>query len=299
VTMPNFFVVGAPKAGTTSLCRYLGQHPDVFVSPIKEPCFFAPEVAQFNDQTREREAEGAFVLDWERYLQLFAGVTREAAVGEGSVSYLGSADAPASIRARIPNARIIMMLRDPIDRLFSHYVGARAAGVASTGFVAWAHEQLDVEAMRRPVWGSVWAGRYGLHLQRYLAVFPVQQVRVHLYDDYARSPEEVYRDLLTFLDVDPAYPLDARRRDNVTLVPRWPLLRHRLAAPVKRTIRALVPERLVERARQWALAPRPPGPARDERAELIEIYRDDVRVLQTLIDRDLSVWLDPRQSAVA
>jgi hypothetical protein len=295
---PNFFVVGAPKSGTTSLCRYLEQHPDVFVSPIKEPCFFAPEVAEFNDRTRARAAEGAFVLDWDRYLALFGGVTRETAIGEGSVSYLGSIDAPSAIRARIPEARIIMMLRDPIDRLFSHYVGARAAGATFVGFVAWAREQIEVEATRRPVWGAVWTGRYGLHLTRYLASFPAPQVRVHLYDDYARSPDRVYLDLLTFLDVDPEYPLDARQRHNVTLVPRWPFLRHRLATPLKRTLDALIPQAVADRARRWSLVPRPPGPTIDERANLIEIYRDDVVALQSLINRDLSAWLDPRHLAV-
>lgn len=302
MSTPNFFVVGAPKAGTTSLYRYLGQHPNVFVSPIKEPCFFAPEVAEFSDQTRARAAEGAIVLDWDRYLGLFSGVSNETAVGEGSVSYLGSIDAPAAIHARIPTARIIMILRDPVDRLFSHYVAACAAGVAgaaSRSFVAWAHEQMDVEGRRRPRWGPVWTGRYGLHLQRYLAAFPSRQVRVHLYDDYARSPEQVYRDLLAFLDVDPEYPLDARQRHNVTLIPRWPFLHHRLVAPAKRTIRALVPNAVAARARRWSLVPRPLGPTLDERAELIEIYRDDVGILQTLIHRDLSAWLDPRQSAVA
>jgi hypothetical protein len=296
---PNFFVVGAPKAGTTSLCHCLGQHPAVFMSRLKEPCFFAPEVAEFSDQTRKRAAEGAFVLDWDRYLELFSAATGESAIGEGSVSYLGSIVAPSAIRARIPEARIIMMLRDPIDRLFSHYVGARATGATFVGFVAWAREQFEVEATRRPVQGAVWTGRYGLHLTRYLASFPARRVRVHLYDDYVRSPDRVYRDLLTFLDVDPEYPLDARQRHNVTLVPRWPFLRHRLATPLKRTLHALLPQAVADRARRWSLVPRPPGPTIDERASLIEIYRDDVVALQGLINRDLSAWLDPRHLAVA
>src|SRR6185436_16574299 len=102
---PNFFLVGAPKAGTTSVWRYLDQHPDVFMSPIKEPSFFAPEMVEVSDETRARFArergevaaylsgpalpprQSGFVIEWEQYRQLFRGVKHERAIGEGTVAY--------------------------------------------------------------------------------------------------------------------------------------------------------------------------------------------------------------------
>jgi len=295
--LPNFFVVGAPKAGTTSLCKYLEQHPQIFVSPIKEPCFFAPEVRDFSDETRRRAAEGAMVFDWDRYRRLFDGVRGERAIGEGSVSYLSSPGAPGAIRERIPNARIIMMLRDPSDRLFSHYVGACATGATTRGFVAWMAEQRAIEAGRRPAWGHITPGWYASHLSRYLAVFPASQVCVLLYDDYVQTPERVYRDVLKFLDVDSDFPLDALERHNVTLVPRWPRLGHRWIAPVRRTIRAVLPRGMTDRVHHALMKPRGIGPRADERDEVIALYESDIRELQRLIGRDLSAWLDARQSA--
>jgi hypothetical protein len=171
--LPNFFVVGAPKAGTTSVWRYLDQHPDVFMSPIKEPAFFSPEMVKVSDGTSARQArerrdiqafldgpmterrhEG-FVVEWETYCRLFRDARAERAIGEGTVSYLGSLAAPEAIRQRIPDARIVMILRDPAERLFSHYKAARAMQRTSLGYAAWADEQRRLDASRSGVpWGS-------------------------------------------------------------------------------------------------------------------------------------------------
>jgi hypothetical protein len=310
--VPNFLVVGAPKAGTTSLYHYLDQHPAVYMSPIKEPCFFAPEVVDFTPRSRAlfeadaealrayldgpmREKRQGIVLDWEQYLKLFKHVRDETAIGEVSGNYLGSSGAPRAIRARIPDARIVMMLRDPVDRLFSQYVASRAAGETHASFVPWTTEQLSAEAARRPPFGPVWAGRYVVHLRRYLECISWSQLRVYLYDDYARAPRPVLRDLLTFLNVDPDWPVDTTRRHNVTLVPRWPAL-HRIVAPlIRRAIRRIAPARMLERARPLYVTRPRLRPTAEERARVIEIYEADIRALETLIQRDLSAWLDPRQ----
>jgi hypothetical protein len=297
--LPNFFVVGAPKAGTTSLCKYLGQHPQIFVSPIKEPCYFAPEVRDFSDATRRAALEGAMVFDWDDYRRLFDGVRGEAAIGEGSVSYLSSPAAASGIHARSPHARIIMVLRDPIDRLFSHYIAACAAGVTSAAFVEWAFAERDTEASRRPVWGPVWAGCYATHVRRFMAVFPSAQLRIHLYDDFVHAPHDVYRDLLEFLDVDPTVPLDASARHNVTRVPRFGALTHRWVRPVTHFVRGVLPVALAKTVAERLRTSTHPGPRAEERARLMPLVAGEVTELQTMIGRDLSAWLDVRTRAVA
>ena len=314
MTTPNFFVVGAPKTGTTSLYHYLDQHPAVYMSPIKEPCFFAPEVVALVPHAREifmndasalqayldgpvrEKRQSGIVLEWEQYLKLFKNVRDETAVGEASVSYLASSGAPRLIRARVPHARIIMMLRDPVDRLFSHFAALQAVGETQRTFVLWATEQARAETARSTSAGPVWPGRYARHLQRYLECFSKDQVRVYLYEDYAEAPGKVLQNLLSFLGVDPDYPVDVRRRHNVTWVPRWPAIHRRVARFVRPAARAIVPGGIVRCARGWYLTPRRFGPTADERAQVIEIYEEDIRALQILLGRDLSGWLDPKSA---
>src|SRR5882762_10194104 len=147
--LPNFFIVGAMKAGTTSLYHYLDQHPQVYMSPIKEPCYFSSETRpenmgpEFQEQAlrgirdtredirgpmREKRLAG-LVVDWEDYVSLFRDVKGEIAIGEASIRYLWSKMAPENIRSRITAAKIIMVLRNPADRAFSEYHHAVTNGV--------------------------------------------------------------------------------------------------------------------------------------------------------------------------
>ncbi len=314
MTAPNFFVVGAPKAGTTSLYRYLDQHPSVYMSPIKEPCFFAPEVVDFTPDSRARfetdrpalrvyldgpmrERRTGIVLEWDQYLKLFKNVTTETAIGEVSGNYLGSSGAPRAIKSRIPDARIVVMLRDPVDRLFSQYAAAVGSGDTRKAFVPWVEEQRAAEAGRRPAFGPVWTGFYASHLARYFEHFARDQVRVFLYEDYSRTPQTVLNDVLAFLQVNERHDVDTHQRHNVTLVPRWPAL-HRLLAPVRAAFRPIVPRAVAEHARAWLLTPPRRRPTTEERAHVIRVYADDIRRLSSLIDRDLSAWLDPTASPV-
>jgi hypothetical protein len=178
---PNFFLVGAAKTGTTSLYHYLDQHPAVFMSPIKEPCFFAPEVVGFDPHARRafeadatalrayldgpmrRKRSAGIVLEWEDYLKLFKHVRHETAVGESSVSYLPSTSAAQAIRTRLPDARILVMLRDPTERLGSHFAASRIAGATELGFIDWVEGQVTAESKRNPPFGrgdtpSTWRG---------------------------------------------------------------------------------------------------------------------------------------------
>ena len=132
--LPNFFIAGVPKAGTTSLHRYLCQHPQVYMSPIKEPTFFAAaDLLSQDDFRRRQERERAalqsylagpqagpaplYVTDWDDYLKLFRNVQDETAIGDASAGYFWLPSAAGAIRAKVPDARLIFMLRDPADRV--------------------------------------------------------------------------------------------------------------------------------------------------------------------------------------
>ena len=135
--VPNFFIAGAAKSGTTAVARYLEKHPQVYMSPIKEPSYFArdiiPGLQPSNWQRNQRglekylngsmeERRGGCVLEWDSYLKLFRNATKEIAIGEASTAYLISPNAPLEIRSEIPHARIIIMLRNHVERAFSTYL---------------------------------------------------------------------------------------------------------------------------------------------------------------------------------
>ncbi len=117
---PNFLIIGALKAGTTSLFNYLMQHPQIYMSPVKEPKFFAL-VGEYLDP-KKREILGKCVVDIEEYRALFDNVTTEKAIGEASAIYLSSRRAPGRIQHYILNVKLIAILRDPVERAYSHFL---------------------------------------------------------------------------------------------------------------------------------------------------------------------------------
>jgi len=127
MNMPNFLIIGAPKSGTTSLAQYLGQHPEVYISPKKEPYFFAFENEQVDFlgpgiQGKDHIINSAVVVDLEEYRRLFQGVSNEVAIGEASTLYLSFPKAAERIKYHIPDVKLIAILRDPADRAYSGFM---------------------------------------------------------------------------------------------------------------------------------------------------------------------------------
>ena len=305
VRLPNFFLVGAPKAGTTALYHYLAQHPEVYMSPVKEPHFFSDEIRLENfDEDRRRlygqrnraaEYRAApLISSWPAYVELFQGAGARPAVGEASPCYLWSKTAPGNIFARIPQARIIMILRDPADRAFSQFRHMTAVYLRPLSFRALMDASLASESTRiGNLYPFLEFGLYVRQVQRYLDTFPREQVRVHLYDDFQRDPHALLRDLFEFLGVDPAFRADVSQRYREPSIPRW----LRAGWLLKRTglwrqASRLTP-RLVRRPLHRAVFRSHDSmrltPA--DRSRLIDYYRRDIGELSKLLDRDLSHWL--------
>jgi hypothetical protein len=309
VRLPNFFVAGAPKAGTTSLYFYLDQHPQVYMSAIKEPGFFGAadlQSAPYRDQVlrylerhrtiirnyldgpQTQYAQYA-ILEWEDYLTLFRDARDETAVGEASVDYFWQPSAARAIRAKVPDARLIFVLRDPAELLLSRYVASLWRNPRST-FREWF---LAAQASPNPWFVPLGPGRYATNLQRFFDAFGRDQIRIHLYEDYRREPRSVLRDVFAFLGVDPDYPVDLSRRHNETLVPRFPLLhtlRRRIfgGGPVTGWLPPGV-RRLVRGAYN-----RPRGVVAmdaDDHRMVADYYRAEILRAADLIGRDLSAWL--------
>lgn len=311
--LPNFFIVGTGKAGTTSLYEYLKQHPDIYMSPVKEPGYFAEEIrAQNIDkqllgrlavQSRElakvlHDGEptaqfGWLAGEWEDYLRLFRQVGNQKAIGEASAAYLWSQTAARNIQAVIPRARIIMMLRDPTERAFSQYLHQVAVGLTRSNFFEHLEEcARDDHSKLSHRYPFLEIGLYYQQVKRFLDLFPREQIRVYWYEEAWREPAELLADVFTFLGVDPAFPVDISRRSLERRRPRSVAAHYFLKQfGVWHPLRALVPDRLRPYLRRAAFqtdkAPR--MEARD-RAFLVDYYRDDVTRLADLLGRDLSAW---------
>ena len=310
---PNFFIVGVAKGGTTSLHAYLSQHPQVYMSPIKETNYFSqadmhPDL--FNREYRDdisldlvRYLSGSMtqhvhianIEHWDDYIQLFRDAEGRKAVGEASTSYLFCPSTAARLAETFPDARIVMILRNPIDRAYSHYLmNLRLGKTLDTDFI---HEiEADYQRSTKG-WGVsrlyLELGLYAEQVRRYLEHFPKQQVHIILYDDYRENARETMQSLCRFLDIDDHAPIDLSRKLNSAGMPRFRHINYALTqigavSAIKRLISQPMKQRL-----QSLMYSRANIPKMDSRARsrLADFYRDDVGQLGELLSRDLSGWL--------
>jgi hypothetical protein len=201
---PNCFIVGAPKCGTTALYAYLKQHPAIWMSPIKEPHFFATDLAS-----------KAFIRDLDSYLSLFSQARDETVLGEASVWYLFSRQAAAEIKSFCRSPRIIIMVRNPVHLIYSLHKQRLYDGNED---IVDFEGALSAEPDRRvglriprgliyPVEGLFYRQVAGLtsQVKRYLDVFGRENVHVIVFEDFTRDPAAAYRATLAFLGVDPGF----------------------------------------------------------------------------------------------
>ncbi|MEO8391823.1 MAG: sulfotransferase domain-containing protein [Chloroflexota bacterium] len=296
--LPNFLLLGAMKAGTTALHHSLSQHPQIYMSTIKEPHFFSYEGKVTHVST--------IVTSIDAYQKLFEGVTTEIAYGESSPAYLADDEAPARIKHYIPHVKMIAILRDPVDRAYSNFWHERQQGrEQETDFLSAFEKNHQQRLQSGQLWGSYRVrGLYYQQLTRYYQTFDKQQLRVYLYEDWNTQPAGVLRAVFTFLGVDPGFePQNERytRSGKPKIQALYKLLKHP-PAPLRRMVRLLVPERLKAKRQSLyhslvnQMIEKPPPITQHEREVVLAVYHDEILALQDLIQRDLSAWLrvEPR-----
>ena len=285
---PNFLIAGTGKAGTTSLHEYLGQHPDIFMSTFKEPNYFVP---------------GYGYDDWEDYLSLFRGARDEKAVGESSTGYLYCQESPARIRSALGDVKIILILRNPARRAASLYWWMVREGYEDAPTFA---KALELETSRvqdpnfrincpqfYPDYLYYATGLYCEQVRRFLETAGNVNVRVYLFEEFAKDPRVVCRDIFDFLGVDRNFePTIAIH--NEARVPASARLQFWLRNRASRYL-SFLPSRLRQKFLLALMAfntRRGSTPTHDAFVEnrLLERYRDDIRRLERLLNRDLSLW---------
>lgn len=306
MTLPNFLVIGAMKSGTTSLYYYLRQHPRIYLNPkLKEHRFFCYEgqATPFRGPGDEAGFRSA-ITNIEDYRACFDGVATESAVGEISAEYLYIPGTAECIQSYIAQAKLIAILRNPVDRAYSNYMYCLREGTESCANFA---EALREEPARiRQKWGPSWhyiqGGLYHGQVKRYFDTFDRDQIRIYLYDDFEANPVSVVQDTFRFLGVDDSFVPDMSLRHNVSGIPRIRALNKLLDSPrhpIKTILRPFLPRkwRLMIRVRVGNMNLRRPPPLDPAlRRQLFEVYREDILKLQDLLDRDLSLWLQVKEN---
>ena len=207
-TLPNFLVIGAAKSGTTSLYHYLREHPQIYMSPVKEPEFFS-YMGEKIDRRDPRLAPAIFAItEWKDYEALFKNVRNETAVGEASPGYIYSPEAPKRIKQFLPQAKLIAVLRNPVARAYSHFtMRLNKSSDIVVEPVRDFEEVLKAEESRiRDGWLAGWhykrRGFYYEQLKRYFDLFDRSQIQIYLYEDLEENTLKVVRGLYQFLGVE-------------------------------------------------------------------------------------------------
>jgi hypothetical protein len=285
---PNFFILGAPKCGTTSLAAWLSEHPHIYM-PQKEPHFFNTDYRRFLNSL-------------EGYERLFAGANgRHRVVGEASVWYLSSALAVKNILDYAPDAKFIVMLRNPVDMAPSLHEEQVFTGRENIAEFAKAWNLQDVRRAGRSLPTMVWDPKLvqygdlcslGAQVQRLLETVPRERVKFLLLEDIADDPGAAYRAVLAFLGVDDDHRQDfdthnraKTRRWKSLVTVAWAVSSAKAALGIQRGLGLWKRIDAVNRVER----PRPPIDA-DMKQTLRDYFAADVALLQRLIGRDLSQW---------
>jgi len=293
---PRFFVVGGSRCGTTTLHHALTHHPGIFVPPDKSPNFFtAEDMADYPGSAAMAAMKGHSVTSEPEYRTLFASAREDQLLGEVSPVYLQSIHTAGRIARFSPEAKIVAILRDPVDRAFAHYVGRRRDGLETrTRFQETIAEEL-ADPRPRPVAFNCYLaiGQYGYFLKSFYDAFPAERIKLLFFDDLVRDPVAVLQDLFGFLEVAPlgdSLPLEQKNRGGIIRNPllravwtRTALLRAGLRRHLPSTIRDTVGKLFLSNMQR---------PSLDSglREKLRHYFADDLRELEILSGRNLDLW---------
>lgn len=296
--MPDFLVIGAARAGTTALHAHLRQHPDIFMPAHKEPNFFAYEGQTLTCAGPGAEYINNSITDLSRYQALFDNAPVDAKLGEASPLYLYSETAPARIKHHVPDAKMVVILRNPIEQAYSHFMYATKQCIENeVNFTNALRLESDRMAQGwQPLFGYSDFPRYGEQLARYLDLFPREQILIRRYEDFKSAPTDLLRDIYEFIGVDPAFTPNVSDRINAGGVPKNQAFQDFLmkSNPVTKAIGLVVPRRTRLRIRDWLASKNMDAPDEmpaDARDILIARLSDDIERLERLLDWDLSDWV--------
>tara|TARA_B110000459_G_C16553755_1_gene468011 strand:- start:237 stop:1139 length:903 start_codon:yes stop_codon:yes gene_type:complete len=217
---PNFIIIGAMKSATTSLYTYLKQHPDVFMTNIKEPMFF--NNFQNNNNFKILGKKKNKITTFQQYYTLFDAVKNERAIGEASPAYISNEDCPRLIQQHLPHAKIIAVLRQPVARAYSNFLHARRAGREPIDDFETAFNKETERKTENwsPLYHYKGKGYYTEQLERYFTLFPKENIKVLIFEDLVKDPTKTTQEVFKFLNIDNSFVPDTSKKSNVSGIPK-------------------------------------------------------------------------------
>jgi Sulfotransferase family len=302
---PNFFIVGAARSGTTALHRYLSLHPQICMAAKKETHFFAtghfPPCTGAGDDRLRR----TLIQDEEQYEQLFAGANGAKAIGESSVYYLYFRETAERIAQTVPEAKILILLREPVARAYSAYTFMLTDGREMLGFEeSLGREQERIQKGWEPIWWYKELGLYSRQVRQYMDVFGTQQVKMLLYEEFFANLGQTLREVFGFLGVNEDVVIDTAVRANASGIPTACRLSNLLESVLfnpaaLQGIVSLIPFylRLAWVNRLLALSLDQVSMPAHLQLQLKTYFAEDVGRLEELLQRDLPCWRFREESA--
>ncbi len=288
--LPNFICPGAQRCGTTTLYFVLSSHPDIFLSPFKETGFFLEE---------EKLRRG---LDF--YLkQYFRDWKGEKIVGEVDPDYMYFEEVAGRIKSLLGDGvHLLFLLRNPVDRAFSHYLLTKSRGLEPLSFeqaIEAEGERLKKGYFERIHYSYIDRGFYSRQIKPYLELFPRENLLFVIFEEMVERPAEILRKIFSFLEVDPSPANELRELLAARSYPSGPAFIQRLIfrdSPAKKLFK-LLPFSLRKRISEglfWKLHQGKASPktelSSETRRRLEELYSDEIDELEKLLGRDLSLW---------
>lgn len=301
---PNFIIVGAAKAGTTSLYRYLESHPQVFMPELKEPLFFIKEsiknhtVDPWVKEAIAKSSKGKTYIDkWEDYLKLFEGGKNAKAIGEASATYLYYyRESIPGIKKALGEAKIIIILRDPVKKAFSQYKYLKKRHAEPLSFKEGIMKENDrIEQDYSTLYHYTKQGFFAKQVEAFIRHF--ENVKVVLLNDLQKNPMTVLNEIADFLEIEPFEQNVSLVRHNATEhIPRSRFIGKIINHPLVRVIRKGVIQTIFpgyyKKIKNKLLDINSINPVlSDETAQLLEeLFKNDVEKLEKVINRNLTCW---------
>jgi len=280
---PNFFIVGSPKSATTSLHEYLKNIPGIFMSPLKEPNYFSRKTILHDARIKP-------IRDKKKYLALFEDVTDEKIVGESSTTYLEDEDVPSLIHEEVPEARILICLRDPVVRAFSEFLMLRKMDVVNSSF----HEDIQKALLNKESrFGNsrrLKSGLYSESVKRYLEIFGPKQVKIIIFEEFIKNPKFFLEQIIKFLELSSSFVKFEDEPHNAFSEYRGKISKKILTNSKITKIGVKIISPSIRKFLRFKLLEKrinKPKMETNERQFLIKFYRDDVNKLKEILGREL------------